>query len=101
MGTLMVAPPVSRSVREVVFRLDGRRVPNAKWVALVGPFNRWDTAPHRMQRGADNAWTIAVTLAPGVYPYLFVVDGVPWNDPLDERRVPCEWGGEYSCRVVR
>lgn len=101
MTNLVMVPPVTRSVREVTFRFDAQRAPKAQWVALVGPFNRWDTAAHRMRRGEDNVWTITVTLAPGAYPYLFVVDGVPWNDPLDERRVPCEWGGEYSCRMVR
>ncbi len=98
--TVMV-PPVIRSVREVAFRFDPRHAPNAKWVALVGPFNRWDTAAHRMKRGPDGAWGITLTLAPGEYPYLFIVDGVPWNDPLDDRRAPCEWGGQYSVRVVR
>jgi 1,4-alpha-glucan branching enzyme len=97
----VMIPPVTRSVREVEFRFDARHAPKAKWVALVGPFNRWDTAAHRMKRGPDGAWCITLTLAPGEYPYLFIVDGVPWNDPLDDRRVPCEWGGQYSVRVVR
>ncbi len=87
-------------MRQGVFELDGRRKPNAKWVALVGSFNRWDTAAHRLELGPDDVWRIALTLAPGRYPYLLVVDGVPWNDPLDDGRVPCEWGGHYSVRVV-
>jgi len=49
----------------------------------------------------DGWWTISLTLAPGKYPYLFIVDGVPWNDLEDDGRVPCEWGGEYSLRVIR
>jgi hypothetical protein len=49
----------------------------------------------------DQRWTISITLAPGEYPYLFIVDGVPWNDPEDDGRAPCEWGGEYSVRVVK
>jgi len=54
-----------------------------------------------LKREADGAWTITITLVPGTYPYLFVVDGVPWNDPLDDGRAPSEWGGEYSVRRVR
>jgi 1,4-alpha-glucan branching enzyme len=100
MGNLM-APTIDRILRDVVFKLDGWRVPNAHWVALVGSFNRWDTAAHRMQLGPDNVWTIAVVLAPSEYRYLFIVDGMPWNDPLDDGRAPCEWGGQYSVRIVR
>jgi 1,4-alpha-glucan branching enzyme len=94
-------PPVTRFVREVTFQFDARRAPTAKWVALVGSFNRWDTAAHRMKPGPDGAWCITLTLAPGEYPYLFIVDGVPWNDPVADRRAACEWGGQYSVRVVR
>lgn len=101
MGNLMVAPACTEALREVVFRLDGRLVPKARSVVLAGSFNRWDTSVHRLQRGPDDVWTIIVTLAPGEYPYLFIVDGVPWNDPLDDGRMPCEWGGRYSVRMVR
>ncbi len=93
--------PIKRGVREVVFRFDGRRIPRARSVAIVGPFNRWDTAVHRLTLQPNQWWTISLTLAPGEYPYLFIVDGVPWNDPEDDGRVPCEWGGQYSVRVVR
>ncbi len=96
MGALMVAPQVNRRVREVTFELDARRVPDANSVALVVDFNRWDTALHHMALGPDNVWTIVVTLAPGEHRYLFIVDGSPWNDPLDDRRVPCEWGGSIQ-----
>lgn len=92
---------IDRVLKEVVFRLDSRRVPSARSVALVGSFNRWDTTVHHLERGPDNFWTIVLTLAPGEYPYLFIVDGVPWNDPMDDGRAPCEWGGEYSIHVVR
>jgi 1,4-alpha-glucan branching enzyme len=101
MANAVMIRPVSRSVRDVVFRFDGRRVPHARSVALVGPFNRWDTSVHRLTRQPDQWWTISLVLTPGEYPYLFVVDGVPWNDPAGDGRVPCEWGGEYSLRLVR
>ncbi len=96
----VMVPRVTPSVREVEFRFDARRAPKAKWVALVGPFNRWDMAAHRLKLRPDGAWAITLILTPGEYPYLFIVDGVPWNDPLDDRRVPCEWGGAYSVRTV-
>jgi len=37
---------------------------------------------------------------PGEYEYLFLVDGMPWNDPLDDGRIANAWGGHYSLRVV-
>jgi hypothetical protein len=34
------------------------------------------------------------------YSYLFLVDGVPWNDPEEDGRVSSEWGRECSVRLV-
>jgi hypothetical protein len=90
-----------QALKRVTFRLDGRRIPGARSVALVGSFNGWDSATHRLQRDPDGWWAVSLTLAPGAYPYLLLVDGVPWNDPEDDGRVPSEWGGQYSVRVVR
>ena len=101
MANVVTLPPITRSLRAVVFRLDGPRVPHARSVALVGAFNRWDTSVHQLTLQPDQRWTISITLAPGEYPYLFIVDGVPWNDPEDDGRAPCEWGGEYSVHVVK
>jgi len=88
-------------LRKVVFRLNRRHVGPVSSVALIGSFNRWDSSVHRLLLGRDGWWEIAVTLAPGEYPYLFLVDGVPWNDPEDDGRVASEWGGQYSLRIVR
>jgi hypothetical protein len=89
------------TLRDVVFKFDGRRVPNARSVILVGSFNRWDTSVDRLTKQPDGWWTISVLLSPGEYPYLFIVDGVAWNDPEDDGRVPSEWGRELSVRLVR
>jgi 1,4-alpha-glucan branching enzyme len=92
---------IKDDVQTVTFRFDGQRKPTPGSVSLVGSFNRWDTAVHRLTRQSDGWWTISLILAPGRYLYMFIVDGVPWNDPGDDGRAPCEWGGEYSVRVVR
>lgn len=94
--TLIFSPVVG----SVTFKLDGRRIPDARSVALVGSFNRWDTSVHPLSLQQDGWWRVTLTLGLGEYPYLFVVDGVAWNDPEDDGRVPCEWGGEYSVRLV-
>lgn len=52
--------------------------PAAQSVALAGDFNGWDPAQIRLQRGADGHWAGAVSLPPGVYQYMFVVDGERW-----------------------
>jgi 1,4-alpha-glucan branching enzyme len=96
-----MAPVLLETRREVAFKLDGRRVPYARSVALVGSFNGWNSSADRMKLDADSWWTISVALAPGSYPYLFLVDGVPWNDLENDGRASCEWGGQYSVRVVR
>lgn len=92
---------IETTVREVVFTLDGRLIPGARSVALVGSFSRWDSSVHPLVRGCDGRWAVSIALSPGTHTYLFLVDGVPWNDPQDDGRVPNEWGGEYSIRVVR
>lgn len=87
--------------RRVVFRLDGRRIPGARSVLLVGSFNQWDGSMHRLVLGRDGWWVATVALPPGAHSYLFVVDGIPWNDPEDDLRVENEWGGQYSVRIVQ
>ena len=104
MGSTISTIPLratTADVKIVVFSFDGRRKPAAKSVSLVGSFNRWDTSVHPLSRRPDGSWAISLSLAPGAYPYLFIVDGVPWNDLEDDGRVPSEWGGEYSVRLVR
>jgi 1,4-alpha-glucan branching enzyme len=93
-------PVLSPALRRASFRFDGRRAPNARVVALVSSFNHWDPAVHVLRRGPDDWWTIEVWLPPGEYAYQFLVDGVPWNDPLDDGRKANMWGGDYSLRMI-
>ncbi len=89
-----------QSLQHVQFRLASVRVPGARGVALVGSFNHWDASAHCLMMGPDGWWCISLWLPPGQYPYLFIVDGFPFNDPEDDRRIPCEWGGHYSVSIV-
>jgi 1,4-alpha-glucan branching enzyme len=97
---MATATVLEQPLRQVVFRFDGRETAGARSVALVASFNRWDPAANPMQREDDGSWSAAVWLPPGEYDYLFLVDDVPWNDPFDDGRRACEWGGEYSLRLV-
>ena len=100
MAASSAMPVLDRPLRHVEFRLDGRRVPEARSVVLVGSFNRWDSAAEPLRRDPDGWWTTEVLLSPGKYEYLFLVDGVPWNDPLADGRRANEWGTHYSLRAV-
>jgi hypothetical protein len=67
----------------------------AREVALVGDFNGW-RPEHRLRRVAAGVWAVDVALAPGVYNYVFVVDGAAVRlDPLAPR-VTDGFGGASS-----
>lgn len=55
--------------------------PGARQVAVAGDFNKWRTDTHIMTR-ENGMWTIDLPLKPGVYTYMFIVDGEHWvTDP--------------------
>ncbi len=59
--------------------------PAAKTVSLAGDFNKWSADKGVMKRRADGTWTLEIPLKPGVYHYMFVVDGDDWvTDPRAE-----------------
>lgn len=55
--------------------------PSAKEVFLAGEFNGWDSRQHPMNRQADGAWLLQVSLHHGHHQYRFIVDGQPVLDP--------------------
>ena len=55
---------------------------DARAVSLVVDFNGW-RPELRLHRSAGGVWSVDVALEPGVYNYVFVVDGETWRlDPL-------------------
>jgi hypothetical protein len=67
----------------------------ARQVTLVGDFNGW-RPEHRLHQIAAGVWSVDVALAPGVYNYVFVVDGTAMRlDPL-ALRVTDGFGGASS-----
>lgn len=50
-------------------------VPAAHSVALAGDFNDWDPGASRLRPAGAGQWEALVPLTPGVYQYMFVVDG--------------------------
>lgn len=58
--------------------------PDARNVAVAGDFNKWRTDSHVMSR-QNGTWTIDLPLQPGMYTYMFIVDGEHWiTDPQAE-----------------
>ena len=104
-GALAVAAVISTSLRQpatpgtapaarimVQFRLGDAQ---AREVALAGDFNGWQPS-HRLHEVQPGVWAVDVALPPGVYNYVFVVDGNAWRlDPLAPR-VTDGFGGSSS-----
>lgn len=58
--------------------------PAAQHVSVAGDFNKWRTDSHVMKR-QNGMWTIDLPLKPGMYTYMFIVDGEHWiTDPHAE-----------------
>ncbi|HZT41162.1 MAG TPA: alpha amylase N-terminal ig-like domain-containing protein [Chthonomonadaceae bacterium] len=78
----MQTPPTSdEAPRAVVLRyMPGDR---PKSIAVAGSFNDWNRLKNPMTLQPDGrTWSVTISLPPGIYQYLFVVDGARWiNDP--------------------
>lgn len=56
--------------------------PRVHEVSVVGDFNRWTVGKDPMSRSDGGIWTISLSLRPGRYSYMFVLDGKRWmTDP--------------------
>jgi 1,4-alpha-glucan branching enzyme len=79
-------------VRPVTFEL--RR--SAQEVFLAGTFNNWNPNVTPMILIGDDLWVKELSLPPGTYEYLFVVDGAWIPDPRARGSVPNPYGGYNS-----
>ncbi len=59
--------------------------PEARHVAVAGTFNKWKVDANVLTKQENGLWTISIPLKPGVYTYMFIVDGKAWvTDPNAE-----------------
>jgi hypothetical protein len=67
--------------------------PHASSVVMVGDFNNWDRGLTQLRRvGVEGAWTVSVSLPPGLHQYAFIVDGTEWTpDPAASTTVSDEF----------
>jgi anti-sigma factor RsiW len=76
--------------------------PQARQVAVAGDFNRWTVGSDEMERRDGGIWTIDLTLQPGRYTYMFVLDGKSWvADPGAESYQDDGFGSRNSVMKVR
>lgn len=76
----------------VQFRLDAAQ---ATSVSLAGSFSEWQPAI-QLRENVPGVWTATVPLSPGVYDYLFVVDGAEWVPDPAGALVEDDFGGTNS-----
>lgn len=83
-------PEAEEMFREVTFHIPA---PQARSVALVGEFNRWQHEKAlRLERGEDGVWRGRLSVPPGSYQYKYLVDGQWVLDPENPLRVVTDNG---------
>lgn len=108
-AVLLVRPsaaPVSPTGMQARASVEATRfifiVPNARSVAVTGDFVNWDPegVPLRPQNG-DGVWVAELELPPGLYHYVFVIDGTEWRlDPRATSQVDDGFGEQNSVLLV-
>jgi 1,4-alpha-glucan branching enzyme len=69
---------------------------------VSGDFNKWQVDADVMSRQDGGVWTIDIKLKPGVYSYMFVVDGKAWvTDPDAETYEDDGYGNKNAVMRVR
>ena len=74
--------------------------PAAKQVFVAGSFNNWQPEQTPLVAAGNGRWTGDLKVAPGLYEYLFVVDGQWLPDPKATQSVENPFGGRNSVLKV-
>ena len=83
--------------KKITFSLER---PEAHAVLLAGDFTGWEQAPITLKKQKSGSWKATVSLDPGTYEYLFLVDGQWLTDPACPERKANPYGGENCVREV-
>lgn len=68
----------------------------ARSVCIAGTFNDWHPSVTEMIALGEGRWAKELTLVPGTYEYLFVVDGRWMTDPAANESAANPFGGRNS-----
>jgi hypothetical protein len=74
------------------------RMPGATSVALAGDWNEWQPLP--LTSSGGEVWEGALTLAPGIYRFVLLVDGKDWVVPAGVATAADGMGGKTAMLVV-
>ncbi len=74
--------------------------PSAKSVCVAGTFNEWKPEKTPLKPAGNGRWKGSLSIGPGRYEYLFVVDGQWLPDPNARESVQNPFGGTNSVLVV-
>jgi 1,4-alpha-glucan branching enzyme len=74
--------------------------PDAKQVCVAGSFNEWKPEKAPLVSTGEGHWVGNLTIDPGRYEYLFVVDGQWLLDPNAKETVQNPYGGQNSVLTV-
>jgi len=92
------APSGAATVVYVQFEL---KAPGARSVAVGGDFDDWSGASPLEDPDGDGIWTGRVAVRPGVYTYMFLVDGSDWvTDPEANRYTDDGFGNRNAVLAV-
>lgn len=77
-------------------------MPGARMVQLAGDFNEWNPAQTPLEEASNGAWTVTLSLEPGRYEYMFLVDGRQWiADPFALEHTDDGFGSRNAVLDVR
>jgi len=82
--------------KKVLFQL---LAPEARHVMVAGSFNNWDAQSFQLKKDKKGLWKTTLSLEPGSYEYLFVVDGNWQKDPTCTALVPNPFNGQ-NCVIT-
>lgn len=75
--------------------------PGARSVAVGGDFDGWEGVNTLADPDGDGIWSGRVAVRPGVYAYMFLLDGSTWvTDPLAERYAEDGFGNRNAVLAV-
>jgi hypothetical protein len=82
--------------RDGAVRLRVRLAQAASAAAIAGDWNAWDPVPMRPE---GDLWVVDLRLAPGLYHYAILADGI-WTLPRDVAALDDELGGKVGVFVI-
>jgi 1,4-alpha-glucan branching enzyme len=97
-GIKMAKQKTNIGKRKVAFSLSA---PEAKCVAVLGDFNKWNTETHAMKKDENGVWHKIAMLSVGRYEYRFLVDGQWRNDPKNDQACWNSFGTKNNILDVR